>query len=157
MVYANGVHSTVDQSCMYIRPSRRLHKMKESAGLLPFDAPARIIRSRQKKSGSTLLAFLLRSDFFFIIYYIRPSTKIIAQINITIMGSLKAFQLTVILKLVFLLSLCHAIELEDIRPWKSRAMGPRGLGRRDMSAFDLRSIETFLWGAKGIATKCFIS
>ena len=65
------------------------------------------------------------------------------------MGSSKAFPLTVILKLFLMLSLCHAIQLEEIRPWKSRAMGPRGLEKRDMSVFELKSIETFLWGAKG--------
>lgn len=28
-------------------------------------------------------------------------------------------------------------------------MGPRDLEKRDMSVFELKSIETFLWGAKG--------
>lgn len=63
------------------------------------------------------------------------------------MGSVRSFPLAVVLFLM--VSLCQAIQLEEIRPWKSRVMRPRGLGKRDMSVFELKSIETFLWGAKG--------
>lgn len=65
------------------------------------------------------------------------------------MSSLRSIPLTVIFKFYFILSLCQAIQLGEIRPGKSRAMAPRGLGKRDMSLFELKNTETFLWGAKG--------
>lgn len=65
------------------------------------------------------------------------------------MGSLRSIPLNVVFKLFFMLSLCQAIQLGEIRPWNSRAMAPRGLGKRDMSVFELKSTETFLWGARG--------
>lgn len=51
--------------------------------------------------------------------------------------------------LTFVLSLFQAIQLEEICTWKTRAVGSRGLGKWDMSIFELKSDETFLWGAKG--------
>lgn len=65
------------------------------------------------------------------------------------MGSLRSIPLHVVFKLFFMLSLCQALQLGEIRPWNSRSMAPRGLGKRDMSVFELKSTETFLWGAEG--------
>ena len=49
----------------------------------------------------------------------------------------------------FLLSIVEALELEEIRPGYAAGRGSKRLGRRDLSAFELRSTETFLWGAQG--------
>lgn len=46
---------------------------------------------------------------------------------------------------------CWALELQEIRPWNGRGMGPSSRLKRDMSVFELKSTETFLWGAKGQA------
>lgn len=54
--------------------------------------------------------------------------------------------------LVALLSLVtpgRAIELEEIRMHNGRNLMGRDLWKRDFSAFDFHSTETFLWGAPG--------
>lgn len=52
--------------------------------------------------------------------------------------------------IAFTLSLalgCHAVTLEEIRTTNGRGLMSRDLSKRDLSALDLRSTETFLWGA----------
>ncbi|KAF1808511.1 hypothetical protein P152DRAFT_517529 [Eremomyces bilateralis CBS 781.70] len=48
----------------------------------------------------------------------------------------------------FLVVFGNAVELEEIKPWDLYPLETRDLRRRDMNAFDLRSTETFLWGAQ---------
>ncbi len=65
------------------------------------------------------------------------------------MHSSGAFVLTVAFVLLYALSVCQAIELQEIRPGNGNGGRSRGLAKRDMSAFELQSTETFLWGATG--------
>ncbi|KAI9838419.1 MAG: hypothetical protein M1837_002502 [Sclerophora amabilis] len=64
------------------------------------------------------------------------------------MASFRSWTLTVGTVYLFVLSLCRGIELEEIRPYSPRRMGARNLVQRDLSAFDLHSTQTFLWGSE---------
>ena len=64
---------------------------------------------------------------------------------------LQAFlTLRVVLALLFVGALCQAVELEPIRPPTPYTIGPGRLAKRDFSALDLKSTDTFLWGAQGV-------
>ena len=46
--------------------------------------------------------------------------------------------------------LCLAYELEPIRPRSyDHGIAGRRLAKRDFTTLDLKSVETFLWGAEG--------
>ena len=55
----------------------------------------------------------------------------------------------ILLAVWWLLAVCQAIELQEIRPISPHGITSRSLTKRDMTVFDLQSKETFLWGAEG--------
>jgi hypothetical protein len=66
------------------------------------------------------------------------------------MASFSLPYLSVTLIFLLVLSICQALELQEIRPrTAARVVGPRGLSKRDFSAFDLQNSQTFLWGSEG--------
>jgi hypothetical protein len=54
-----------------------------------------------------------------------------------------------LLSIALLIGSSYAIELQEIKPWELYPLETRDLQRRDLLGFDLRSTETFLWGAEG--------
>ena len=69
------------------------------------------------------------------------------------MASAKPCGLLVMLVFFLILSLCQALELEEIRPWSASHIASREIGKRDLSALDLKSTQTFLWGSEGKSTQ----
>lgn len=65
------------------------------------------------------------------------------------MASVKPCVLLVMLVVFLILSLCQALELQEIRPWSASHIATREIGKRDLSALDLESTQTFLWGSEG--------
>lgn len=71
------------------------------------------------------------------------------------MHSVRCLTPIVTIVILFILSPCQTFELREIRPWSARGVGAMRLTKRDMSVFELQSIETFLWGAEGQANLAF--
>ena len=67
------------------------------------------------------------------------------------MPSISYVVFKLLLRLCSLLCICQALELQEIRPRTPHSTRyGRSLAKRDFSVIDLKSTETFLWGAEGI-------
>lgn len=63
------------------------------------------------------------------------------------------FALRTLFLLLCTTRLCLAYELEPIRPKSyDHGIAGRRLAKRDFTTLDLKSVETFLWGAEGLLT-----
>ena len=74
----------------------------------------------------------------------------VRRIRFATMLSFAYFTLSVIFGVFVVLPTCPALELQEIRPRSVHGIGSRRLAKRDFSVFDLKSTETFLWGAEGL-------
>ena len=66
------------------------------------------------------------------------------------MPAFPSYRICISFLLVVIVPICAARDLEEIRPWSPHGVGSQWLGKRDHSVFDLKSTETFLWGAEGM-------